>query len=174
MFYFPVSLLVRFCIFSRNGLYFKSLNQNIKVVFFPLNFWNTYYHSLTIFWSDFEFCSGCYYLKNKVALVYRFYKSPRIGKISKPAIPGRLLGFKTFPILRVCKIYYSHFIFEVMYHCWYTVFIRRYPSFFLNVIELFGMVVWFWWLSFSWNWMIFELRSFLTKLITPAFVKNAK
>ena len=45
----------------------------------------------------------------------RFYKSPRIGKISKPAGHSGPWALKHYHSLGICKIYYSHFIFEVMY-----------------------------------------------------------
>ena len=44
----------------------------------------------------------------------RFCKSQWTGKVSKPAGPWAL---KHYHSLCVCKIYYTHFIFEVMYHC---------------------------------------------------------
>ena len=40
-----------------------------------------------------------------------------IGKISKPAGPSGPWALKHYQSLGICKIYYSHFIFEVMYHC---------------------------------------------------------
>ena len=61
---------------------------------FPSNFLNT-----TIIWQFFRvilnFVQECYYLKNKEGVV----------------------GFTKALGLGVCKIYYSHYIFEVMYHC---------------------------------------------------------
>ena len=51
-----------------------------------------------------NFSQECYYLKNKVGVV-DFTKARGLVKFQSPLGP-----------LGICKIYYSHFIFEVMYH----------------------------------------------------------
>ena len=77
---------------------------NLEVVVFSLNFCNT-----AIIWQFFcikvsilNFSKECHYLQNKVGVV-NFTKAHGLVK------------FQSF-----YKIYYSHFILEVMYHCWYT------------------------------------------------------
>ena len=61
----------------------------------------------------------------------RFYKSPRIGKISKPAGPSGPWALKYYQSLGICKIYYSHFIFEVMYHWDSEICRKSWKSFYL-------------------------------------------
>ena len=67
---------------------FQSLNQNIKVVVFPSNFWNT-----TIIWQFFRmilnFAQECYYLENKVGVV-DFTKAPSLifGRSVNPIPTG--------------------------------------------------------------------------------------
>ena len=88
--------------------------QFLWVVVFPSNFWKT-----TMIWQFFavilNFSQECYYLKNKVGVV-DFTKARGLVKIQSPrAFPGPW-ALKHYQYLGICKIYYSHFIFEVMYH----------------------------------------------------------
>ena len=68
--------------FQGSGFSFQSLNQNIKVVVFPSNFWfqkfkvvvfPSNFWKTTIIWQFFRvilnFAQECYYLKNKVGVV---------------------------------------------------------------------------------------------------------
>ena len=116
--------------FQGSGFSFQSLNQNIKVgvfpsnfwfqkfkvVVFPLNFWiqffkvvvfPSYFWNTTIIWQIvrviLNFAQKGYYLENKVGVVdFTKFQNPR--------------ALKHYQSLGVCKIYYSHFIFKVMYH----------------------------------------------------------
>ena len=104
--------------FQGSGFSFQSLNQNIKVVVYDFknsrylvvfhsNFWIQFFKIVvfpsyfwnTIIWQVFRvilnFAQECYYLENKVRVVH-FTKARGLG---------------------ICKIYYSHFNFEVMYQC---------------------------------------------------------
>ena len=97
--------------FQGSGFSFPSLNQNIKVVVFPSNFWfqkfkvvvfpsnfwfqnfkvvvfpSNFWKTTTIwqfFWVILNFSQECYYFKNKVGVV-DFTKARGLVKISKPA-----------------------------------------------------------------------------------------
>ena len=114
--------------FQGSGFSFQSLNQNIKVVVFPSNFWIQFFKvvvfpsnfwNTTIIWRFFRvilnFAQECYYLENKVGVV-DFTKARGLVKFQSPRALAGPWALKHYQSLGVCKIYYSHFIFEVMYH----------------------------------------------------------
>ena len=63
-----------------------------------------------------NFAQECYYLENKVGVV-DFTKARGMVKFQSPRALAGPWALKHYHSLGVCKIYYSHFIFEVMYHC---------------------------------------------------------
>ena len=82
--------------FQGSAFSFQSLNQNIKVVFFPSNFWILFFKvvvfpsnfwNITIIWRFFRvilnFAQECYYLKNKVGVV-DFTKARGLVKFQSP------------------------------------------------------------------------------------------
>jgi hypothetical protein len=62
-----------------------------------------------------NFAQECYYLENKVGVV-GFTKARGLVKFQSPRALAGPWALKRYHSLGVCKIYYSHFIFEVMYH----------------------------------------------------------
>ena len=77
------------------------------------------YHNLTIFCikvSILNFSKECHYLENKVGVV-DFTKARGMVKFQSPRALAGPWALKHYHSLGICKIYYSHFIFEVMYHC---------------------------------------------------------
>ena len=58
-----------------------------------------------------------HYLKNKVGVV-DFTKARGVVKFQSPRALAGPWALKHYHSLGICKIYYSHFIFEVMYHYW--------------------------------------------------------
>ena len=111
---FPSILLIQFVkvvVFPSNFWF-----RNFKVVVFPSNFWKN-----TIIWQFFKvilnFAQECYYLKNKVGVV-DFTKARKVVKFQSPRAQSGPWTLKHYHSLGICKIYYSHFIFEVMYHYW--------------------------------------------------------
>ena len=76
------------------------------------------YHNLTIFCikvSILNFSKECHYLENKVGVV-DFTKARGMVKFQSPRALAGPWALKHYHSLGICKIYYSHFIFEVMYH----------------------------------------------------------
>ena len=55
-------------------------------------------------------------LPQKVGVV-DFTKARRLVKFQSPRALAGPWALKHYQSLGICKIYYSHFIFEVMYHC---------------------------------------------------------
>ena len=90
---------------------------------FPSNFQGSgfsfkflkYYPNLMIFRVILNFSPECYYLENKVEVV-DFTKACGLVKFQSPWVLVGPWASNHFQSLDVCKIYYSHFIFEVMYH----------------------------------------------------------
>ena len=94
---------------------FKMLN--LEVSGFSFQFVKSY-HNLTIFCikvSILNFSKECHYLENKVGVV-DFTKARGMVKFQSPRALAGPWALKHYHSLGICKIYYSHFIFEVMYH----------------------------------------------------------
>ena len=127
--------------FQGSGFSFQSLNQNIKVVVFPSNFWfqklkvvvfpsnfliqffnvvvfPSNFWNVTIIWRFFRvilnFAQECYYLENKVGVV-DFTKARGLVKFQSPRVLAGPWALKHYQSLGICIIYYSHFIFEAVY-----------------------------------------------------------
>ena len=88
-----------------------------------------------------NFSQECYYLKNKVGVV-DFTKARGLVKFQKPAGPSGSWALKHYQSLGVCKIYYSHFIFEVMYHCLLS-FLSYIGDFHWQLVFSFRFCMWF-------------------------------
>ena len=74
------------------------------------------YHNLTFFCikvSILNFSKECHYLENKVGVV-DFTKARGMVKFQSPRALAGPWALKHYHSLGICKIYYSHFIFEVM------------------------------------------------------------
>ena len=74
------------------------------------------YHNLTIFCikvSILNFSKECHYLENKVGVV-DFTKARGMVKFQSPRALAGPWALKHYHSLGICKIYYSHFIFEVI------------------------------------------------------------
>ena len=139
---FPFSGFLANWQFQGSGFSVQSFNQNIKVVVFPSNFWfqkfkvvvfpsnfwilffkvvvfPSNFWNITIIWRFFRvilnFAQECYYLKNKVGVV-DFTKARGLVKFQSPRALAGPWALKHYHSLGVCKIYYSLFLFEVMYH----------------------------------------------------------
>ena len=65
---------------------------------------------------DFEFLAGMLLLR-KVNGSSSFYKGPRTCKVWKSADPSGPWTFKLYLSLDLCKNYYSHLYFTVVFHC---------------------------------------------------------
>jgi hypothetical protein len=65
-----------------------------------------------------NFAQECYYLENKVGVV-DFTKARGLVKFQSPQALAGTWALKHYHSLDVCKTYYSHFLFEVMYHFLY-------------------------------------------------------
>ena len=112
--------------FQVSAFSFQSLNQNIKVVVFPSTFWIQFFKvvvfpsnflNITIIWQFFRvilnFAQEWYYLENKVGVVH-FTKARGMVKFQSPRALAGPWALKYYQSWGFCKIYYSHFIFEVI------------------------------------------------------------
>ena len=93
---------------------FHSFNSIFQGSGFSFQFLKNY-HNLTIFKVILNFAQECYYLENKVGVV-DFTKARGLVKFQSPRALAGPWALKHYQPLNVCKIYYSYFIFEVMYH----------------------------------------------------------